>query len=170
MRELIFLTLANNLPRIRLSDKIRYILLRWAGVNITGPCTLWGPFTIRPLGGAKNIKIGKGTFINSDVRFGVLKDKVSIGESVQVGPRVMFETVNHGLVYEPGKGRGAWTKPIIIEDEVWNGAGSIVTQGVTIGKGAVIAAGALVNKDVAPNTIVGGVPAKYIRNIEMNSI
>lgn len=168
MKELIFLTLANNLPRLKISDKIRYIFLRWAGINVIGPCTLWAPFTIRPLGGAKNIEIGKGTFINSDVRFGVPNDKVSIGKNVQVGPRVMFETVNHGLVYEPGKGRGTWTKPIVIEDEVWIGAASIVTQGVTIGKGAVIAAGALVNKDVAPNTIVGGIPAKYIRNTEIN--
>ncbi len=164
MRELIFLTLANNLPRIGVSDKLRYIFLRWAGIKISGRCNLWGPFTIRPLGGAKNIEIGEGTFINSDVRFGVPKDKVSIGRNVQIGPRVMFETVNHGLVYEPNKGRGGWTQPISIEDEVWIGAGVIITQGVTVGRGAVIAAGAVVNKDVAPNTIVGGVPAKFIRN------
>jgi acetyltransferase-like isoleucine patch superfamily enzyme len=132
-------------------------------MKIHGKCNLWGPFTIRPIGGVKNIEIGSGTFMNTEIRFGVPKDKVIIGSRVQIGPRVMFETVNHGLVYEKGKGRGGWTKPIIIEDEVWIGAGCIITQGVTIGKGAVIASGAVVTKDVAANTIVGGVPAKFLK-------
>ncbi len=164
LKEFIFLAIANNLPRLTLCDRIRYIFLRWAGMNIKGKCILWGPFTIRPIGGVKNIEIGEGTFINSDVRFGVPKDKVSIGARVQIGPRVMFETKNHGLVYEPNKGRGGWTKPITIEDEVWIGAGSIITQGVTIGKGAVVAAGSVVTNDVSSNTVVGGTPAKFIKN------
>ena len=166
MRELIFLTLANNLPRLKLFDKIRFIVYRMAGLKIKSKCTIWGPLTIRPIGGAKNIEIGKGSFINSEIRFGVPKDKVIIGANVQIGPRVMFETVNHGLKYIPGKGRGGWTKSIIIEDEVWIGGGAIITQGVTVGRGSVIAAGAVVTKDVEPNTIVGGVPAKFIRNVE----
>jgi maltose O-acetyltransferase len=78
----------------------------------------------------------------------------------------MFETVDHGLRYIPGKGRGVYTKPIIIEDEVWIGAGSIITQGVTVGHGSVVAAGAVVIKDVVPGCIVGGVPAKLIRYID----
>ncbi len=168
MRELIFLTLSNNLPRIRVFDKLRYIFLRCAGLKIHGRCTIWGPITIRPIGGAKNIEIGKGTFINTETRFGVPEDKVLIGSNVQIGPRVMFETVNHGLQYVPGKGRGGWTKPIIIEDEVWIGGGSIITQGVIIGRGAVITAGAVVTKNVEPHTIVGGVPAKFIRSVDEN--
>ena len=166
MREFMFLTLANNLPRIRMFDKIRYIFLRWAGLKIHGRCTIWGPLTIRPIGGAKNIEIGKGTFINTEIRFGVPDDKVLIGNNVQIGPRVMFETVNHGLQYVPGNGRGAWTRPIVIEDEVWIGGGSIITQGVTIGRGAVVTAGAVVTKNVEPHTIVGGVPAKFIRSVD----
>jgi acetyltransferase-like isoleucine patch superfamily enzyme len=166
VRELIFLTLANNLPRMRIFDKIRFVVYRLAGLTIKGKCTIWGPLTIRPIGAAKNIEIGKGSFINTEIRFGVPNDKVIIGENVQIGPRVMFETVNHGLRYIPGKGRGGWTKPIIIEDEVWIGGGSIITQGVTIGRGSVVAAGAVVTKDVEANVIVGGVPAKFIRKIE----
>tara|TARA_R110000772_G_scaffold28437_1_gene71627 strand:- start:26 stop:358 length:333 start_codon:yes stop_codon:yes gene_type:complete len=104
-------------------------------MKIKGKSTLWGPFTIRPIGGVKNIEIGDDTFINSDVRFGVPKDMVIIGSRVQIGPRVMFETATHGLVYQPEKGRGTSTKPIFIEDEVWIGGGCIITQGVTIGKG-----------------------------------
>lgn len=166
MRELIFLALANHLPRLRASDRIRHILYAFAGIKIDGRCLLWGPLTIRPIGGAKNISIGRGTFINSNARFGVPSAPVSIGRNVQVGPNVSFETVSHGLVYVIGKGRGDTILPIIVEDEVWIGAGAIITGGVTIGKGAVVAAGAVVTKDVAPLNVVGGVPAKFIKSIE----
>jgi maltose O-acetyltransferase len=164
MKEIIFLTLANNLPRIRFFDEYRYILLRLAGMKIKGKCNLWGPFTIRSIGGVKNIEIGEDTFINTDIRFGVPKDKVTIGSRVQIGPGVMFETVSHGLIYEIGVGRGSVTKPINVEDEVWIGAGCIITQGVTLGKGAVVAAGAVVTKDVESYAVVGGTPAKFIKS------
>ena len=78
----------------------------------------------------------------------------------------MFETVNHGLRYIPGKGRGGGTKSIVIKDEVWIGGGAIVTQGVTIGRGSVVAAGAVVTKDVPANTIFGCIPAIILKNID----
>jgi acetyltransferase-like isoleucine patch superfamily enzyme len=163
VRELIFLTLANNLPRLRICDSIRYRLCGLAGMKVEGKCLIWGPMIVRPIGGAQNISIGAGTFINSYARFGVPREQVTIGRNVQVGPYVCFETVSHGLVYEPGKGRGDIIQPIVIEDEVWIGAGAIITGGVTIGRGAVVAAGAVVSRDVAPMTVVGGVPAKFIK-------
>jgi len=166
MRELIFLTLANNLPRLKFFDKVRYRIYRLAGLSIDGRCMIWGPLTIRPLGSTGNIKIGEGTFINTEVSFGVPNEKVVIGKNVHIGPRVMFETTNHSLSYDPKNGRSRWTKPITVEDEVWVGAGAIITQGVTVGRGSVIAAGAVVTKDVEPKTIVGGVPARIIRHIE----
>lgn len=165
MRELIFLTFANHMPRLRLADRIRHIFYRLAGIKVEGKCLLWGPMTIRPIGGARNISIGQGTFINSNARFGVPSAQVTIGRNVQVGPNVSFETVSHGLVYVKGKGRGDTILPITVQDEVWIGAGAIITGGVTIGKGAVIAAGAVVTKDVKAMTVVGGVPAKLIKTI-----
>ena len=165
MREFLFLTLANNLPRLGIFDRYRYILLRSAGLKIKGRCTIWGPLIIRPIGCAQNIEVGQDTFINTNVRFGVPKDKVVIGKNVQIGPGVMFETTRHGLKYVSGKGRGSWTKPIKVEDEVWIGAGSIILQGVTIGRGSVIAAGAVVRKNVEPN-LLGGVPAKFLKVID----
>ena len=170
MRELVFLTLANNLPRLRFFDKIRFVFYRLAGLKVGGRCTIWGPLSIRPIGGAKNIYIGKGAFLNSEIRFGAPNDPIVIGKNVQIGPRVMFETVNHGLTYLPGEGRGSWTKPIIIEDEVWIGVGAIITQGVTVGRGSVVAAGAVVTKDVEPNSIVGGVPARLIRKNNTDNV
>ena len=55
--------------------------------------------------------------------------------------------------------------PIRIEDKVWLGANVTILQGVTIGEGAIVVAGAVVTKDVAPRTIVGGVPAKFIKKL-----
>jgi maltose O-acetyltransferase len=170
MRELIFLPLANHLPRMMLSDFVRYFFYKLAGIRIEGRCIIYGPLIIRPFGSAKNISIGKGSFLNTEIRFGCPEDKIVIGRNCQIGPRVCFETVSHGMVYRPGKGRGRWTKPITVEDEVWVGAGVIITQGVTIGKGAVIAAGAVVEKDVEPMTLVGGVPAKPMKKIEIESV
>lgn len=166
MREMFFLALANGLPKFSLLDKFRFVFYRLAGIKVKGRALIWGPLTIRPAGGAKNIEIGAGTFINSNIRFGVPDAKVTIGQNVLIGPGVMFETVNHGLKHDPVAGRGGWSKPIVVEDEAWVGAGSIVLQGITIGRGAVVAAGAVVNKDVEPYTIVGGVPAKFIRHID----
>jgi acetyltransferase-like isoleucine patch superfamily enzyme len=166
MRELIFLTLANHLPRLKICDSIRHRIYALAGVKIEGNCRIWGPLIVRPIGGAHNIKVGFGSFINTYVRFGVPKEKVTIGRNVQIGPFVSFETVSHGLTFKLGCGRGDIFGAITVEDEAWLGAGAIITHGVTIGRGAVVAAGAVVTQDVAPMTLVGGVPAKFIRNIE----
>jgi maltose O-acetyltransferase len=135
-------------------------------MDIQGPCLIWGPLSIRPIGGASHISIGAGTFVNTDVRFGGAQGGISIGRNVQVGPRVSFETVSHGLLYEPGRGRGYASHPIVVEDEVWIGAGTIVLQGVTIGRGAVISAGAVVKDDVPAGTVAGGVPARVLRAVE----
>lgn len=163
VREAIFLPLANNLPRIRGADRIRRHCYALAGVRIEGVCAVWGPLTIRPLGGARNIAIGKGTTLNTNIRFGVPSEPVTIGRDVLIGANVSFETVSHGLEFVPGKGRGDTVRPITVEDEAWIGAGAIICGGVTIGRGAVVAAGAVVTKDVAPRSLVGGVPAKLIR-------
>ena len=167
MRELIFLTLANYLPRLKISDKIGYRLLRLAGMKIDGRCMILSPLGIRPIGGAENIEIGRGTFINSDIRFGVPDGKVVIGNNVLIGARVSFETVGHSTSYTPGKMRKRTTGSIVVGNDVWIGAGVIIVQGVTIGNGAIVAAGSVVTRNVEPNTIVGGVPAKFIKNVEV---
>lgn len=166
MNELLFITMANNLPRLRMFDKLKPFLFRFAGMDIKEGVSIWGPLTIRPFGGAKNISIGSNSFLNSDIRFGVPRDKIKIGNNVLVGPRVLFETYNHGLKYIPGKGRGGWSRPIVVEDECWIGAGAIILQDITIGRGSVITAGAVVTDDIPPLTVAGGVPAKIIKKIE----
>ena len=166
MRELIFLTLANYLPRIKFLDYGRFILYKLAGVKISGKVLIFGPLTIRPIGCAKHISIGGGTFLNTHIRFGCPEDAVTIGRDCLIGPSVMFETTGHDLAYAPDSGRGRYTRPITIEDEVWIGAGAIILPGVTVGRGSVVAAGAVVNKDVPPRTLVAGIPAREIKRIE----
>ena len=171
LREMIFLPIANYLlPRLVVFDLVRFLLYWMAGMRVEGRCVIYGPLTIRPFGRARNISIGKGSFLNTEIRFGCPQDRIAIGRNCQIGPRVCFETMSHGEVYEPGKGRGRLSRPIVVEDEVWIGIGAIITQGVTIGRGAVVAAGAVVNEDVEPFTLVGGIPAKLIKRIDINCV
>lgn len=109
----------------------------------------------------KNITIGKNVFINADCKF---QDQggIYIGDDVFIGHSVILATLDHDL--DPDK-RYLLPAPIHIENKVWIGSGAIITRGVTVGEGSVVAAGAVVTKDVSPFTVVGGVPAKVIKNI-----
>ena len=162
---MLFLILANALPRLPPVNGTRVFLLRLAGMRIAEHTVIWGPITVTPYKGLTNISIGANAFVNVDARFGCPEAQILIGDDVQIGPRVAFETVNHGLRYFPGKGRGATSRPIQVGNGAWLGSGVTVLSGVTSGEGAVIAAGAVVTRDVPPYTLVGGVPARIIRQI-----
>jgi acetyltransferase-like isoleucine patch superfamily enzyme len=109
----------------------------------------------------KNITIGKNVFINADCKF---QDQggIYIGDDVFIGHSVILATLDHNL--DPNN-RYLKPAPIHIGNKVWIGSGAIVTRGVTIGEGSVVAAGAVVTKDVPKFTVVGGVPAKKIKSI-----
>lgn len=161
----LLLSVANVLPRIGIFNRLTLACLRMASMRIGSRTVVWTPLIVTPYGGLRNISLGTRTFINAEVRFGCPDATVSIGDDCQIGPRVSFETVNHGIGYTPGKGRGAKSSPIKLSDGVWIGSGAIVLPGVSIGEGAVVMAGAVVNRDVAPYTIVGGVPAKVVKSL-----
>ncbi len=167
LRELVFLWLANHLPRLHTADALRALLLRLAGMRVRYPAHIWAPLDVRPIGGAARISIGKDTFINSYVRLAARAPAtIQIGERVLIGPGCYFETVNHTLMVDENGRRGTQPRSIVVEDEVWFGARVTVLPGVRIGKGSVIAAGAVVTEDVAPYTVVGGIPARPIRRVE----
>ena len=92
---------------------------------------------------------------------------VTIGDRVYTSPLTQILAVNH--VFDdprrPFVEQGITAEGITIEDDVWLGSGSIVTDGVRIGRGAVVAAGAVVTGDVPPGVVVGGVPARVLRTI-----
>ncbi len=93
---------------------------------------------------------------------------ITIGDRVYTAPLVQMLAVNH--VADDPRGpiidQGITAEGIIVEDDAWIGAGAIITDGVRIGKGAVVAAGAVVTGDVPAHTVVGGIPAKVIREID----
>ena len=165
IRESFFLFIANHMPRLTIFDFTRFFWLRLAGMKI-GSVHILAPVIIAPIGAAKRISIGDGTFINTEVRFSCMFPAIiTIGKNVLVAPRVCFVTLNHGTVFVPGKGRDPTISSIVVDDEVWIGAGAIILPGVTIGRGAVVAAGAVVADDVQEYTLVGGVPAQMIKRI-----
>ena len=110
----------------------------------------------------KNITLGKGVFINEGCCF---QDQggIEIGDNVLIGQQVVIATLNHDLA--PDKRANMIPAPVKIGNNVWIGAHATVLAGVTIGDNAVVAAGAVVTKDVPANTVVGGVPAKIIKKI-----
>lgn len=111
----------------------------------------------------KNITIGDQVFINADCKF---QDQggIFIDDGALIGHGVVLATLNHDM--DPAKRQQLHPAPIHIGKRVWIGANATITSGVTIGDNAVVAAGAVVTKDVPPDTIVGGVPAKVIRRID----
>ena len=82
---------------------------------------------------------------------------------MQIGPRVNLVTENHPI--DPAKRKYLELKPIVIKRNAWIGAGATILPGVTVGENSIVAGGAVVNKNVLDNTIVGGVPAKVLRTI-----
>ena len=109
------------------------------------------------------LTIGDRTYINSGASL-CAQESVQIGARCAIGNQVLImDTDFHSIDdhTQPGVAR-----PVVIEDDVWLSARVIVLKGVTIGRGAVVAAGAVVTKDVPPHTLVGGVPAKFIRALE----
>jgi acetyltransferase-like isoleucine patch superfamily enzyme len=111
----------------------------------------------------KFITIGKNVFINHACSFLDLGG-ITIEDNVLIGPRVNLITENHPA--DPRERRSLMTKPIVIKRNAWIGANATILPGVTIGENAIVAAGAVVSKDVPANTVVGGVPAKFIKAID----
>lgn len=143
-------------------DEIRELFSKLIGKDVSEDFRVFPPFTTDF---GKNIHLGKNVFINSGCRF---QDQggIYIGNNVLIGHNVVLATLNHEE--NPKKRGNLIPSPIKIEDDVWIGSNATVLPGVTIGKNAIIAAGAVVTKDVGKNTVVAGVPAKYIRDIKMD--
>ncbi len=110
----------------------------------------------------ENINIGKNVFVNHACTF-MDRGGITIEDNVLIGPKVNLITTNHPI--NPAERRATISYPILIKKGAWIGVGATILPGVTIGENSIVAAGAVVSKDVADNTIVGGVPAKFIRNI-----
>ena len=143
------------------------MFLRWLFYKVTfkklkGGCIFYRNVNIVH---TYNIECGKGvsTYYGSiiDGRGGL-----RIGDNVMIGPLTMIMTFDHDFssAKVPMNKLSVIDKPTIIEDNVWIGGNCSILGGVTIGQGSIVADGSVVTKDVPPNSIVGGVPAKFIRS------
>lgn len=141
------------------TDHIRKLLGEITGNQIDESTTLFASFTIN-LG--IFTRIGKNVFINNDCTF-LDMGTITIEDDVLIGPKVSLITESHPL--NPSERKALLVKPIVIKRNAWIGAGATILPGVTVGENAVVAAGALVNKDVPANTVVAGVPAGVIKTL-----
>lgn len=140
-------------------EHIRQLLSEITGTPIEASTTVLAPFHIN-LG--IFTRIGKNVFINHDCTFLDIGG-ITIEDDVLIGPKVSLITESHPLNHAERKALLA--KPIVIKRNAWIGAGAIILPGVTVGENSVVAAGAIVAKDVPANTVVAGIPAKFIKNI-----
>lgn len=141
-------------------EEIRGLFSRITGKPVNESFAMFPPF-YTDFG--RNITIGKNVFINAGCHF---QDQggITIGDGSLIGHRVILATLNHDL--SPEKRGTVHPAPIVIGKKVWVGSGATLLQGVSIGDNAVIAAGAVVTKDVPANAIVAGVPAKLVKMID----
>lgn len=142
------------------AEELRDLFSELTGERVDAGFTLFPPF-YTDFG--KNIKLGKCVFINSGCCF---QDQggIEIGDNTLIGHQVVIATLNHDL--EPSRRASMIAAPVKIGKNVWIGSHATVLAGVTVGDNAVIAAGAVVNRDVPANTVAAGVPAKIIKTIE----
>ncbi len=141
-------------------EELREIMGRLIGKQVDRSFRMFPPF-YTDFG--KNITIGKDVFINSGCHF---QDQggIEIGDGALIGHNVVLATINHDL--NPKENRKNHYAPIKISAHVWIGSNATVLPGVTIGDYAVVAAGAVVTRDVPAMTVVGGVPARVLKTIQ----
>lgn len=151
-----------SLPRYRMLDNIKAIFLRSVGAQIGKRVSFYPGVWITP---GRNLVVGDDVNFALDVLVGSAGG-VSIGDRTLIGYRTQIHSSNHRIPsgHEPVFGSGRNFAAVSIGTEVWIGANSVILPGVTVGDGAVIAAGSVVTKSVEPYTVVAGNPARKIRD------
>jgi len=160
----VVMTLLFCLPRYSLFNYCKSIFLSMRGAKIGHRVTFYSGAWILP---GNKLEIGDDVNIAKDVIIDTTGG-VKIGDRALIGFRSQIYSENHVIPKDHGMifGAGHSLKPIIIEKDVWIGANSLILAGVTIGEGAVVGGGSVVTKSVAPFTIVGGNPAKFLKERE----
>lgn len=140
-------------------EQVRELIAKLIGKTVDDALLLYPPFYTEF---GKNISIGKNVFMNIGCTFQDLGG-ISIGDGSKLGQNVVIATLNHGFTKETR--HILYPASVKIEQNVWIGSAVTITPGVTIKENAIVAAGSVVVKDVEPNTIVAGNPAKFIKRI-----
>ena len=139
------------------TDEVRKRLGEIIGTEIDNSTTIFPPFYTNF---GRSIQIGKNVFINHACSFLDIGG-ISIEDDVQIGPRVNLTSENHPI--NPEDRKTLLLSPVVIKRNAWIGAGATILPGVTVGENAVVAAGAVVSRDVPMNTVVAGIPAKIVK-------
>lgn len=150
-----FLFFFNLVPDFYTLSPFRNLLLKWGGARIH----VFDAYIRSPLwcSDLNHVEFGKGVFINMGCRFEGTAPTL-IGDASKIGPSCCFENVNHTA-------DGDVALPVVVGKGVWLGARVLVTPNTTIGDGSIIAAGAVVSRDVPPGEVWGGVPARKIKDV-----
>lgn len=150
-------------------NRLRTRLFRFVGFDFGPETVIWGQLRIvgdPPL--TSHIRVGKGCWINTNCYF-ELSDKITIGDRVSIGQQVMILTNTH-QIGDPSRRAGELSsKPVTIGEGAWLSTRCTILPGVSIGEGAIVAAGAMVTKDVPPNVLVAGVPARILQELPAGS-
>lgn len=146
-------------------NRLRTALWRAVSVEIGERSVVMGDLFLSGNGDiASLLSIGADTYISGPLRIN-LGGPVRIGNGVNIGHDCLITSWDHEIGPPERRAGLSMSRPIVIEDGVWIASRVVLLPGVTIGRGAIVAAGAVVATDVAPNTLVGGVPAKLLRTL-----
>jgi len=140
-------------------DQVRERLSDIIGTEVDASTTVFPPFYTNF---GRFISLGKNVFINHNCSFLDIGG-ITIEDDVQIGPSVNLTSENHPL--DPADRKTVLPRPVVIKRNAWIGAGATILPGVTVGENAVVAAGAVVSRDVLPNTVVAGVPARVVKAV-----
>ena len=164
LRRLAAGVVSGSLPQNHLS-RLRTVLLRALGFRIGATSLIAGAVRVTGSGPVRELlSVGRGCYLTGPLHVD-LSAPVHIGDCVYMGYEIALLTVDHALGESRQRCGPRVYRPIWIEDGVWIGSRATILPGVTLGRGSVVAAGAVVTRDVPANVMVGGVPARFVRDL-----
>ena len=155
---------ANLLPADSVSKRVRNAIYRLMGLRIGEGTTFAGGNYVN-LGRVGTMTVGRDCFFNREGYFD-LSESITFGDGISVGTHCVFVTANHEIGPPNRRAGKVVAGPIVVGDGAWIGTRVTILPGITIGRGAVVATGAVVRENVPDNAVVAGVPAVVKRQLD----